>query len=76
VLCGVDRTAKLVVMAGEQAVKHGVDSAVVAGEAASVLGGGGSGRADFAQGGGPLVDKASDALQKAEEVVRKQLGEN
>ncbi|UCE44505.1 MAG: alanine--tRNA ligase [Candidatus Bathyarchaeota archaeon] len=76
VLCGVDKTAKLVVMAGEQAVKQGVDSAEIARNAASVLGGGGSGRPDFAQGGGTLVEKASDALEKAEEAVREQLGED
>ncbi|MFQ6064378.1 MAG: alanine--tRNA ligase [Candidatus Bathyarchaeia archaeon] len=72
-LCGVDKTAKLVVMAGKQAVKRGVDSAEIAREAASVLGGGGSGRPDFAQGGGTLVKKASDALRKVEETIASQL---
>jgi len=76
VLCGANKTAKLVVMAGEQAVKHGVDSAKIASEAASTLGGGGSGRPDFAQGGGPLVKKVPEALKKAEGVIRKHLGED
>ena len=76
VLCGADKTAKLVVMAGRQAVNRGVDSAEIAREAASVLGGGGSGRSDFAQGGGTFVEKSSEALGKAEQVVRKQLGES
>jgi alanyl-tRNA synthetase len=75
-LCGAEKTAKVVVMAGEQAVKRGVDSAEIASEAASVLGGGGSGRPDFAQGGGTLVKNVLEALEKAEEVVRKQLGES
>jgi len=74
VFYGVDqKTARIVVMAGKEVVKLGVDSREIAGEAASVLGGGGSGRPDFAQGGGTLVKKMSDALVKAEEIVRKQL---
>jgi len=71
---GVERkTARIVVMAGKDAVKRGINSSEIAGEAASVLGGGGSGRPDFAQGGGTLVKKMSDALAKAEEIVRKQV---
>jgi alanyl-tRNA synthetase len=71
---GADKkTARIVVMAGKEAVRRGVNSAEIAGEAASMLGGGGSGRPDFAQGGGTLVKKVVDALAKAEEVLRKQL---
>ncbi|MCW4019637.1 MAG: DHHA1 domain-containing protein, partial [Candidatus Bathyarchaeota archaeon] len=73
VLCGVNRTARLVVMAGKEATKLGVDAAEIARGVASVLGGGGSGRSDFAQGGGTLVEKASDALRKVEEIITKQL---
>ena len=70
---GVDKkTARIVVMAGEEAVNLGIDSSEIAGEAASVLGGGGSGRPYFAQGGGTLVKKMSDALARAEEIIRKQ----
>jgi alanyl-tRNA synthetase len=60
-------------MAGKEAVNRGINSREIAGEAASVLGGGGSGRPDFAQGGGTRVKKMPDALAKAEEIVRKQL---
>ncbi len=71
---GVERrTARIVVMAGKDAVYLGINSAEIAGKAASILGGGGSGRADFAQGGGTLVKKVPEALRTAEEVVRKQL---
>jgi alanyl-tRNA synthetase len=74
VFYGVDKkTARIVVMAGEEAVNRGIDSSEIAREAASVLGGGGSGRPDFAQGGGTLVKKMSDALAKAEHVIRKQV---
>jgi alanyl-tRNA synthetase len=72
-LCGMNKTVKLVVMAGKEAVEQGIDAGEIAREAASVLGGGGSGRPDFAQGGGTLVEKASDALQKVEETITKQL---
>jgi alanyl-tRNA synthetase len=73
---GVERkTARIVVMAGKDAVKRGINSGEIAGEAAFVLGGGGSGRPDFAQGGGTLVKKVPEALRKAEEVIRRQLEE-
>jgi alanyl-tRNA synthetase len=74
VLCGVNKTANIVVMAGKEAVKQGVNASSIAKEAAAVLGGGGSGRPDFAQGGGNMVKKASEALSKAEEIVKMQVG--
>jgi len=74
VLCGVNKTANIVVMAGENAIKHGINACNIAKEMAMLLGGGGSGRPDFAQGGGNLIEKASDALSKAEEIIKKQVG--
>jgi len=68
-----EKTARIVVMAGKDAIKRGINAREIADKAASVLGGGGSGRPDFAQGGGTLVKKVPEALQKAEEVLRKQL---
>ncbi len=74
VFYGVDRkTARIVVMAGKEAVNSGINSTEIARETALVLGGGGSGRPDFAQGGGTLVKKISNALAKAEEIIRKQV---
>jgi len=74
VFYGADKkTARIVVMTGKDAMKRSIDSSKIAKEAASVLGGGGSGRPDFAQGGGTRIKKLSDAIQKAEEIVRKQL---
>ena len=75
VLCGVNGTARIVVMAGREAVKRGINARNVADATASILGGGGSGRHDFAQGGGTLIRKVPEALQKAEEVIIEQLGE-
>jgi len=68
------KNARIVVMAGNEAVRRGVDAREIAGEAATLLGGGGSGKPNFAQGGGTLVEKMPEALRKAEETVRKQVG--
>jgi len=74
VFCGADeKIARLVVMAGEEAVKKGVNASEIAKEASAVLGGGGSGRPNFAQGGGTRVKKIHEALKKAEEIMKKQL---
>jgi alanyl-tRNA synthetase len=67
------KTARIVVMAGKEAIKKGIDAREIANEAATMLGGGGSGRPDFAQGGGILVEKLAKAIKKAEETIRKQL---
>jgi alanyl-tRNA synthetase len=67
------KTCKLMVMAGEAAVHKGVNSGSVVKEAAPVFGGGGGGRPNFAQGGGTKPEKLSEAVQKAEEAVKKQL---
>jgi alanyl-tRNA synthetase len=75
VFCGADDTiARLVVMAGEEAVKKGVNASEIAKEASAVLGGGGSGRPNFAQGGGTQIKKVQEALKKAEEIVKKASG--
>ncbi|MFB0567268.1 MAG: alanine--tRNA ligase, partial [Candidatus Bathyarchaeia archaeon] len=72
VLCASNKTARIVVMVGKEALKRGINSRQIADETASLLGGGGSGRSDFAQGGGTQTDKVSEALQRAEEIIRKQ----
>jgi alanyl-tRNA synthetase len=68
-----EKTARIVVMAGAEAAKKGVDARQIADEAASVLGGGGSGRPEFAQGGGTKLEKLTEAVQRAREAVKKQL---
>jgi len=73
VLCATNKTARLVVMAGKEAVKRGVNARQIADEAAPIIGGGGSGKPEFAQGGGTQIEKVSEALHKAEETIRKQL---
>ncbi|MEM2936633.1 MAG: alanine--tRNA ligase [Candidatus Bathyarchaeia archaeon] len=73
VLCGINKTARVVVMAGEAAVERGIDARKIAGEAAAALGGGGSGKPDFAQGGGTKIERVQEALERAEETVKRQL---
>ncbi len=70
-----EKTARIVVMSGEEALEKGVDAREIANEAASMLGGGGSGRPEFAQGGGTRTSRVAEAIEKAEEVVRKKLEE-
>ncbi|MDH5795115.1 MAG: DHHA1 domain-containing protein, partial [Candidatus Bathyarchaeota archaeon] len=71
----VNENARLVTMVGEEARKLGVDAREIAQEAAAELGGGGSGKPDFAQGGGTRIDGAAGALEKARTVIREKVGE-
>jgi alanyl-tRNA synthetase len=73
VLCSTNSSARLVVMAGKDAMKQGVNARQIADETAAVLGGGGSGKPDFAQGGGTNIEKVSEALHQAEEIIKKQV---
>jgi len=73
VVLGVrDAMAKLVAMAGEEAVRAGADCGAIAAEAAKVLGGGGGGKPELGQGGGPKADYLIAALRKALETCEKQ----
>lgn len=72
-LCQLDKTAKLVIMAGKEAIEQGVNASEIAKKIASILGGGGSGRSDFAQGGGTLIKKVPEALKTVEDIVKQQV---
>ena len=67
------KTCKLMIMVGEIAVQKGVHAGNIMKMAAPILGGGGGGRPNFAQGGGTKPDKLANALQTAEEEIKKQL---
>ncbi len=73
VLICIDKNARLVVNIGEEARKLGVDAREIAREAGSALGGGGSGKPDFAQGGGTRIEGADEALKIAKDVVLRSL---
>ena len=74
VLCSVNQTVRIVVMAGADAIKLGVNSGLIASRVAAAIGGGGGGRSDLGQGGGTDVKNLDDALKIVEEVVRNQIG--
>jgi alanyl-tRNA synthetase len=67
------KICRLMVMAGNIAVQKGVNAGSIVKEAAPIFGGGGGGRTNFAQGGGTKPDKMAEAVQAAEEAVKKQL---
>ncbi len=67
------KTCRVLVMAGEAAVKKGVNAGAVVKEVAPIMGGGGGGRLNFAQGGGTKCDKLCETVQAAFDAVKKQL---
>ena len=75
VLGSGDDMARVIVMAGEDAVNAGVNCGEMAAEAARIIGGGGGGRPDMGQGGGPKADFIVAALKRAKEICVKQLGQ-
>ncbi|MEM3769748.1 MAG: alanine--tRNA ligase [Candidatus Bathyarchaeia archaeon] len=68
------KTARIMVMAGKKAVEKGVNAAEIVREASTIIGGGGGGRTNFAQGGGTQPEKLKEALEKIEEILRRQIG--
>ena len=68
-----NKTCRLMIMAGHEAVQKGVNAGNIVKEVAPLLGGGGGGRANFAQGGGTKPEKLKEALEKAQETIKKQL---
>jgi alanyl-tRNA synthetase len=68
-----DQNARIMVMTGSIANGKGVNAGEVVREASALIGGGGGGKPNFAQGGGTQVQKLSQAITKAEEVLKKQL---
>jgi len=67
------KTCRLLIMAGETAIKKGINAGNIVKEASPIFGGGGGGRPNFAQGGGTQCDKIKEAVAIAEEVIKRQL---
>jgi len=65
------KNARILVMAGEVAVKKGVNAGKIVQAVSPIIGGGGGGRPNFAQGGGTQPEKLQDAVKAAEETIRK-----
>ena len=72
-LLHVDKSARLIVNVGDEALRFGIDAREIASEAGSILGGGGSGKMNFAQAGGVRVEMADEALRRVKEIIRKRL---
>ena len=68
-----DKTASILVMAGKVAVKKGVNANLVVKKVSPIIGGGGGGRVNFAQGGGIKPEKIKEAIQKAKEILEDQI---
>src|SRR6267143_1549966 len=73
VIVEVSDRVQIVAAAGDEAVNAGVNASEIVSGAARAVGGGGGGRQFFATGGGPLKDKAEDALRIIEETIQRQL---
>ncbi len=67
------KSAKIMIMAGTEAIAKGINAGNAVKEAAPIFGGGGGGRPNFAQGGGTKPEKLLEAVKKAEDAMKKQL---
>ncbi|MBS7624927.1 MAG: alanine--tRNA ligase [Candidatus Bathyarchaeia archaeon] len=64
-----NRDVRAVVRVGSEALKLGVNAASIAQRIGKIIGGGGSGKADFAQAGGLIVENVPKALEEAESII-------
>lgn len=64
------KTGKLVAAVGKSGLEKGIKAGSIIKAAAKALGGGGCGKPDLAQGGGPNVEKIEEALLAGEEAMR------
>jgi len=69
ILICVDGEARAVVRVGDKALKAGIQASEIAKRIGEELGGGGSGKAGFAQAGGPITKNAPKALEEAEAMI-------
>ncbi|MEM3579624.1 MAG: DHHA1 domain-containing protein, partial [Candidatus Bathyarchaeia archaeon] len=67
------KSARIMVMVGKEALEKGVSAHEIVREASAIIGGGGGGKQNFAQGGGTKIEKLQEAIEKAKEIVKKQL---
>lgn len=67
------KTARIMIMASDAAITKGVHAGQIIKQSAPIIGGGGGGRPNFAQGGGTLPDKLQDAIKTAENVLKQQI---
>ncbi len=68
-----DKTSNIVIMSGSSVVNAGFNAGSLIREIAPIIGGGGGGRPNFAQGGGTRPEKLPEAIKVAKEIIKKQL---
>jgi alanyl-tRNA synthetase len=64
-----EKSSKIICFAGSKAVSSGVFASEIVRRASAMLGGAGGGTPTFAQGGGPLTEKAHEAAASVEAIV-------
>jgi len=67
----VNGTARAIIRVGGKALEADVNASEIASRIGLILGGGGSGKLDFAQAGGVNVKNAPKALEEAESIIYK-----
>ncbi len=73
VIVEVSDKVQIVIAAGDEAVRSGINAGEIVSMAAKIVGGGGGGRAFFASGGGPDKDKAAEAVRAIAENIQQQV---
>jgi alanyl-tRNA synthetase len=68
-LFSLNEITKFVIMTGEEAMEAGADAGKLAQEVAKILGGGGGGKVDLGQGGGPLAENIPNAIEFLEKTL-------
>jgi alanyl-tRNA synthetase len=63
-------TGKLVAAVGQSGLAKGIKAGSIIRAAAKALGGGGGGRPELAQGGGPNAGKLDEALKAGKEAMK------
>lgn len=70
----VDKSARAIVRVGAEALKLGVNASEIAWKVGLILGGGGSGKLDFAQAGGLKIENVAKALEEAKSIICRIVG--
>ena len=72
----INNNARIVISMSSEAVDLGLNARELASKIGALLGGGGSGRNDFAQAGGPVKEKLDAALNEALRIIKEKMMEN
>ncbi|MCL2134363.1 MAG: alanine--tRNA ligase [Candidatus Bathyarchaeota archaeon] len=74
VFYGTDgKTVRIMIMAGDCATAKGIHAGQIIKQSAPIIGGGGGGKPNFAQGGGTLPNKLQEAIKTVEATIKQQI---